>query len=183
MASPLGSSGARVNFITSALTKVMAGKGGLKALPVAGGRLWDILTNVSPLLNPKTLATQLVPTIIKMVAQPEVFSLFLAVLQQEFGLSLRAEDMYKTGPEGISRYFETLGEGGQTIGAGAYQRVFKKLPKKEDLPKTQPNDYFNRLETLYQDKSMSKPEKLRAFNELYLQLQQDTEGLRRMGFK
>jgi hypothetical protein len=108
---------------------------------------------------------------------PLFLSLLSTAISTEFGKKVREEELYKIGKDGLSYYYETLGEGGESIAAGAYQKVFKPLevlsdrPDIKDMPRGSYDYYVKQLEGI---SKVPKNERRPLFDKLYAELQKDT---------
>jgi hypothetical protein len=153
-----------------------------KRQPVLFSRIWEMIKKVSPTANIANIV-DLPGVMLKAMQNPALQDLLFTVIQEEQGLSIQKEEMYKPGSQGLSYYFETLGEGGHPISAGAYQRVFSSKPKREDLPTISETEIMSKIETIMRNPKMSKDQKNQEFMKLYSFLQKQTSGMSKMGFK
>lgn len=153
-----------------------------KRQPVLFNRIWEMIKQVSPTANIANIV-DLPGVLLKAMQNPALQDLLFTVIQKEQGLSVQPEQMYKPGKEGLSYYFETLGESGHPIAAGAYQRVFDKAPQKENLPTISENDIMSKTTEIMRNPKLSKDQKLSEFMKLYSVLQKQTSGMSKMGFK
>lgn len=71
-------------------------------------------------------------TLLKSLADPNLQEILFAFIIQYYGFGTSPEEMYKPGT--LQKIIDTIGYGGQSIAAGAYQKVLGKLPDKEILP-------------------------------------------------